>query len=171
MNHLPVAALLALFAAPALLVGCLPASEPPDGRAPPVEEAPAALSMSFVWPDGAAEVGDDAVRFDELRRFPLRVRLENRGSSAVRVALDALVMRPVDETADPEDGFVEAVFESPPAFEMRAGEVRELGYGDVWLFFGFACTLHVTGEISPAGAPERAASVVHHSRPVLVGVR
>ncbi len=174
--HRRTARPLAPFAlAAALLAGCIPSGDGVrDGVVgAPVEQSTRGVSIDFVWPgDGVAT--DEGLRFadadaDVLR---LKVRVENPHPHPVIVDLDDLVMRPhPDPGEDGEsEGLIEAVYPAPGALHLEAGASRTLDFGSVQLFFGFACTVHVTGEITPlrsAGALEPVA-VSHDSPPILV---
>lgn len=168
----PLAPIIALAAA--LLTGCIPSGDGVgDGVVEaPVEQATRGVSIEFVWP-GDAVATDEGLRFASAETvLRLRVRVENPHPHPVIVGLDDLVMRPhPDPGADGEsEGLIEAVFPAPGALQLEGGASRTLDFGSVQLFFGFACTVHATGEVTalhPAGVLDPIA-VSHDSRPILV---
>ncbi len=171
VKHLPSSALLALallVAAP--LAACVPEGSAPDGHvaAPlPVEEQAVGLEVEFVWPDSRSRITDEGVVVDLPFELPIRVRLLNRGPAPVRVVLDDLLMRPVVEPGDPE-GDVEAVYPAPAPLRLDVGQSRALDFGQVSLFFGFACTVHLTGEVQALQGPDETVAISHDSRPILL---
>lgn len=152
------------------LAGCIPQGDGErDGRIEgPVGSESAGITVEFIWPDSAVETGD-GLRFPTPDALPLRVRLVNHHRHPVRVRLDDLVMRPYPDPGAGDDS-IEAVYPAPGAIRLEYAQARTLDIGSVYLFFGFACTVHVTGEFTPI-APEGEAGAVavsHDSRPILL---
>lgn len=164
------AVFIALICGSLLLAGCVPQGGS-DG-APP--EPRLGVEVQFVWPADRSRVTDEGVHVAAPGELPLRVRLRNVGNVLVAVDLDDLVMRPAASpepasgAAAPEDDpEVEAVYAAPGTLLLGPGQVRELDFGAVSLFFGFACTVHLSGEIGTVDET-RVASIAHDSRPLLV---
>ena len=163
MKHLcpPALALLFAIAAP----GCMPEGSPPDGE---IGSALPSLQVDFLWPDDESRVTEEAVIFDAPSAIALVVRLENHSGQPLEVTLQDLIMRPVPTPGEWSGGEVEAVYAAPPPLVLLPGEVRRLDFGQVTLFFGFACTVHVSGTAQPVGLPAHAHAVAHDSRPILL---
>lgn len=155
----------------ATLAGCVPEGSAPDGEigAAPAQSEQLALEAEFVWPAGNSRVTPEGVRVAEPELMPLRVRLRNPGPRPIMVTLDDLVMRPLPpDGAEPEGDDVEAVYPAPPPLGLQPGAERVLHFGEVGLFFGFACTVHLTGEVRLVDGPEGAHAISHDSPPILV---
>jgi len=168
-----VPASLALALVPALLAGCLPEPSPPDGVVAPGAESPTgrlalAVEAEFLWP-ADTRATDAGIVFSEASELPLRVRIRNTGRQAVAVHLDDLAMRPVPATDEPvSEGFVEALYAAPGALRLERGQYRDLDFGEVSLFFGFACTVHLTGELRAVDGSADSVAISHDSRPILL---
>lgn len=169
MKHLSPTALVALVLLTASLTGCMPEGSPPDGHvAAPVAGHVQGLQVEFLWPAEQSRVTDDGVVIDDPIELPIRVQLVNHGPVSVQVNLDDLLIRPVVAPGEPVDDDVEAVYPAPAPLQLAPGATRVLEFGQASLFFGFACTVHLTGEVQPLAGEAPTAAISHDSRPILL---